>query len=105
MNLQILETMLHQGRDTPLLRFGLGKGYLDGNQPQRAVEHLRRCVEIDPDYTAAWKLLGKALLADGDSAAARSAWSNGVLVAKRKGDRQAEKEMGVFIRRVDKQAV
>jgi len=86
MNLQNLEGMLQRGRDTPLLRFGLGKAYLDVSDSERAVEHLRRCVELDPDYTAAWKILG------------------GVLVAKRKGDRQAEKEMGVFIRRVDKQS-
>ena len=64
--LESLEKMLSQGMDNPMLRFGLGKGYLDAGQPGRAAQHLRRCVELDPKYSAAWKLLGKALQADGD---------------------------------------
>ena len=36
----------------------------------------------------------------GDIAAARHAWENGVLAARRNGDVQAEKEMNVFLRRL-----
>ncbi|MFS2128173.1 tetratricopeptide repeat protein, partial [Pseudomonas sp. Pseusp97] len=53
-----LEKMLAKGVDNPLLRFGLGKGYLDAGDAAKAAEHLRRCVEQDPKYSAAWKLLG-----------------------------------------------
>ncbi len=69
--LESLEKMLAQGIDNPMLRFGLGKGYLDAEQPAKAVKHLRRCVEMNPRYSAAWKLLGKAMQAAGDSAGAR----------------------------------
>ncbi|BBP62494.1 hypothetical protein PHLH5_00350 [Pseudomonas sp. Cab53] len=58
--LDSLEKMLAKGVDNPLLRFGLGKGYLDLGEFPRAAEHLQRCVELDPQYSAAWKLLGKA---------------------------------------------
>ena len=66
----------------------------------RAAAQLHRCVGLDPGYSAAWKLLGKAQHEIGDIAAARHAWENGVLAARRNGDVQAEKEMNVFLRRL-----
>jgi Tfp pilus assembly protein PilF len=98
--LDSLEKMLGKGIDNALLRFGLGKGYLDLNDQAKAAEHLQRCVEFDPGYSAAWKLLGKAQQALGDSAAARTAWQQGISAAQAKGDKQAEKEMSVFLRRL-----
>ena len=102
--LESLEKMLGKGIDNALLRFGLGKGYLDLNQPAKAAEHLQRCVEFDPSYSAAWKLLGKAQVGLGDSAAARAAWEQGISAAQGKGDKQAEKEMTVFLRKLEKSA-
>ncbi|MEN0106523.1 MAG: tetratricopeptide repeat protein [Pseudomonas sp.] len=102
--LESLEKMLGKGIDNALLRFGLGKGYLDLNEPGKAAEHLQRCVDFDPGYSAAWKLLGKAHQALGDTAAARQAWEQGISAAQGKGDKQAEKEMAVFLRKLDKSA-
>ena len=102
--LEGLEKMLARGVDNPLLRFGLGKGYLDQGNTALAAEHLRRCVEQDPKYSAAWKLLGKALEAQGKHDAAREAWTQGVEAARAHGDKQAEKEMTVFLKRLDKRA-
>lgn len=61
MNIEALECMLANGKDGALLRFGLGKGWLDAGNPVRAATHLGRCVVLDPQYSAAWKLLGKSL--------------------------------------------
>ena len=102
--LESLEKMLAKGMDNALLRFGLGKGYLDAGDHARAVEHLQRCVELDPKYSAAWKLLGKAWLAAGDRAQARQAWEQGIQAAVGHGDKQAEKEMIVFLRKLERQA-
>ncbi len=98
--LESLEKMLAQGIDNPMLRLGLGKGYLDADQPGRAAEHLRRCVELNPRYSAAWKLLGKALQAAGDVEGARQAWEQGIATAAAQGDKQAEREMIVFLKRL-----
>ncbi|MCO7556905.1 tetratricopeptide repeat protein [Metapseudomonas otitidis] len=95
-----LEKMLAKGVDNALLRFGLGKGYLDQGDATAATLHLQRCVEQDPAYSAAWKLLGKALESTGDSEGARQAWEQGLSAAQAKGDKQAEKEMGVFLKRL-----
>lgn len=98
--LESLEKMLGKGIDNALLRFGLGKGYLDLGDNAKAAEHLQRCVEFDPKYSAAWKLLGKAHSGFGDTAAARAAWQQGITAAQAHGDKQAEKEMSVFLRRL-----
>jgi Tfp pilus assembly protein PilF len=100
--LESLEKMLAKGMDNALLRFGLGKGYLDAGEPRKAAEHLQRCVEFDPKYSAAWKLLGKAWLGAGDNAQARSAWEQGIQAAIGHGDKQAEKEMAVFLKKLDR---
>jgi hypothetical protein len=57
-------------------------------------------VAQDPHYSAAWKLLGKAQLADGETDAARAAWQRGIDVAETRGDKQAAREMRVFLRRL-----
>ena len=100
--LQSLENMLAKGVDNALLRFGLGKGYLDQGDALLAVTHLSRCVELDPGYSAAWKLLGKAQLASDQPQAAQEAWQKGIAAAVAKGDKQAEKEMQVFLKKLKK---
>ncbi|MBV4461118.1 tetratricopeptide repeat protein [Pseudomonas sp. COR58] len=101
--IESLEKMLAKGVDNALLRFGLGKGYLDLGENAKAAEHLQRCVAFDPKYSAAWKLLGKAQLASGEPAAARQAWEQGLEAARAHGDKQAEKEMTVFLKKLDRQ--
>lgn len=100
--LDSLKKMLAAGKDSSMLRFGLGKGYLDAGDPATAAVHLQRCVEQDPTYSAAWKLLGKALQASGDPEQARQAWKQGLVAAQNRGDKQAEKEISVFLRKLDK---
>lgn len=53
MSTEALEKMLGKGMDNALLRFGLGKGYLDAKDLPRASENLQRCVAFDPSYSAA----------------------------------------------------
>ncbi len=102
MSTEALEKMLAKGMDNALLRFGLGKAHLDDGNAAQAAEHLQRCVAFDPGYSAAWKLLGKALQAAGDAEAARQAWQQGIAAAQTRGDKQAGKEMSVFLRKLDK---
>lgn len=97
-----LEKMLAKGVDNPLLRFGLGKAWLDEGNGAEAAVHLARCVEQDPKYSAAWKLLGKAYQLQGELAAARKAWEDGIVAAQAHGDKQAEKEMTVFLKKLNK---
>ena len=97
-----LEKMLAAGRDNALLRYGLGGECLKLQRNADAVSHLRKAVELDPGYSAAWKLLGKALTEVGNAQDAMQAYRQGIDVAEKKGDKQAAKEMQVFLKRLGK---
>lgn len=96
------EAMLARGQDGALLRFSLGNEYLAAGEPETAADHLRRAVDRDPAYSAAWKALGRALERSGDHDAAADAWRQGIDAAEARGDKQAAKEMQVFLRRLRK---
>lgn len=96
------EGLLAAGKDGALLRFGLGGEYLKAGRAAEAAAHLQAAVAQDPGYSAAWKLLGKALAEAGDAPAAMQAYRTGIAAAEAKGDKQAAKEMVVFLRRLEK---
>ena len=98
-----LEKMLADGRDNALLRFSLGNEYSKLGQFEQAAAHLQQAVVHDPNYSAAWKLLGKALNEAGRLQEAVAAYQSGIAVAEKKGDKQAAKEMTVFAKRIEKQ--
>lgn len=93
------EAMLAAGKDSSLVRYGLGLEYLKRAEPARAVEHLAKALEADPGHSAAWKVYGRALAAAGDPGGAARAYESGIAVAEGRGDVQAAKEMRVFLRR------
>jgi len=89
-------------RDGALLRYSIGNEYLKAGDAANAAVQLREAVARDPNYSAAWKLLGKALSEAGDAEGALAAYRSGIAVAEKRGDRQAAKEMQVFARRLEK---
>lgn len=97
-----LEAMLEAGKETALLRFSLGEICFQAGEPETAAGHLARAVELDPDYSAAWKLYGRALEHCGRRAEAETAFTRGIDIAETQGDNQAAKEMRVFRKRLDK---
>jgi Tfp pilus assembly protein PilF len=95
-----LLALLEDEPDDALLRFTLGKEYLDGGDAAAALPHLERAVAVDPRYTVAYRYLGAALERIGRAADAASAWERGIAVAEDTGDLQAGKEMRVFLERL-----
>jgi predicted Zn-dependent protease len=100
--LESLLKLVGTPRDGALLRFSLGSEYLKAGDPASAAAHLREAVARDPQYSAAWKLLGKALAGTGAAGEALVAYERGIAVAEARGDKQAAKEMTVFARRLRK---
>jgi Flp pilus assembly protein TadD len=100
--LESLEKLRGTPRDGALLRYSLGLEHLKAGSRERAIAELREAVARDARYSAAWKLLGRALAEEGRADEARAAWARGIEAARAKGDRQAEKEMAVFLRRLEK---
>jgi len=95
-----LEALLASGVDAPTLRYTLAKHYLDAGEADKAVAHAEVAVELDADYSAGWRLLGQAQAAAGRPGDAARSFERGIEVASRSGDRQVEKEMQVFLKRL-----
>lgn len=102
-SIESLEKLIGSARDGALLRYSLGTEYAKAGDPARAVKELKEALARDPGYSAAWKALGKTLEQQSLRAEALEAYRSGIEAARRKGDRQAEKEMTVFARRLERQ--
>ncbi|HET9818159.1 MAG TPA: tetratricopeptide repeat protein [Rhodanobacteraceae bacterium] len=98
--IDLLRAQLGGARDGALLRYSLGAALLDEGDANEAVTQLRAALDFKSNYSAAWKLLGKANLANGDPDAASQAWRRGITVAESNGDVQAAREMRVFLKRL-----
>lgn len=97
---ETLEKLLLTGKDSPILRLSLGNIYLIQAENQKALAHLLKAIELDSHYSAAWKALGKVYIALGDNHRAMDAYTRGIVVAEKKGDKQAAREMRVFLNRL-----
>lgn len=85
-----------------MLRFTLGNAYYKDKQFDKAAEHLREAVAMKPSYSTAWKVLGRVLADDEQFQDALQAYDAGLMAAKENGDKQVEKEITVFRKRVVK---
>jgi predicted Zn-dependent protease len=99
-----LEALLTKGGDNAALRLALASRYLDAGNAAAAVGHAEAAVRLDPEYSAGWKALGRALAAAGRNADAIAAYERGTAVAEKRGDQQAAKEMRVFSSRLKRAA-
>lgn len=97
-----LEAILERGGDSAGLRYALGCEYLKAGDPARAAEHLGKAVALEPDYSAAWKQLGRAQSDAGLEDQAMDTYRRGIRVANERGDIQAAREMSVFLKRLRK---
>jgi uncharacterized protein HemY len=100
--LRSFERMLASGKDSALLRYSIGNEHVKAGEWNAAIDALEHAVALDATYTAAWKLYASALAHTGRDAEALDAYRRGIVVARQKGDRQAEKEMAVFARRIER---
>ncbi len=97
-----LRAQLGGPHDGALLRFSLGNALLSRGETDAAVAQLRAALAFERNYSAAWKALGAALTQMGAHAEAMAAYRNGIATAEARGDKQAEKEMRVFLRRLER---
>ena len=101
--IESFEALLASGQDNEMLRYTLGNAYFTQKQYTKAAEHLRAALKHKPDYSAAWKVLGRVLAEQEQWHDALAAFDAGLAVAESNGDKQTAKEMTVFRRRVVKQ--
>ena len=97
---EALERMLAAGRDGALLRMSLALAYHRREDPQTALTHVDKAIELGPDFTAAHRLQGLLALDLGDNAKAEAAFDKALEVAQRRGELQLVKELTVRLRRL-----
>lgn len=95
-----LEGLLASGSDSAMLRFGLGSAYFNEKKYQQAIPHLQKCIETDNSYSAAYKLLGRAQMKLGLDKQARTTLEAGLKQASLSGDKQTEREIQVFLKKL-----
>src|SRR5262245_30668544 len=82
-------------------RFGYGSALFDVGRYAEAVLEFREAIRLKPDYSAAFRDLGKALERSGAPAEAMRVYGQGIPIAERNGDLQTLKEMQVFLKRLE----
>ncbi len=90
---EIFAQMARDQPDNEMIWYGLGSEYVKEANWSEAVEALRRVIKLNPNYTAAYQMLGTALANSGAPVAAREAWTEGVAVATRAGAWKARQHM------------
>ena len=95
-------SMLENGTDNALLRYSLGNAYFTDAEYETAAKHLKVALEHEQKYSAAWKMLGRSFIELDLFTEAVDTLQQGIAIAAEKGDKQAEKEMSVFLRRAKK---
>ena len=88
--------------DDAMVRFGFAAAYLDAGQGEAAAVEYAETVRLKPDYSAAYRGLGRALERVGRTAEAKAAYEKGLEVATGTGDLQTKREIEVFLRRMGK---
>jgi thioredoxin-like negative regulator of GroEL len=94
-----LEEILADDPDDHTARFMLATELAKAGRHAHAVPHFAAVISADADYTAAYRGMGRALVAMGQAELARPVFEKGLSVAERTGDYQSGKEMEVFLRR------
>ena len=100
MDIDALKRMIEGGRDGAMARLTLGEAMAREGDAQAAREHLQKAIEYDPDYSAAWRALGRLQLAAGDTGAAAQTFRDGLAAARRRGDMQIVRELEVRLKRL-----
>ncbi len=101
---EIFRRLLEKDPNNPMVLFSLGSELFKEKNYLEAWEYLARAVENKPDYSVAYRMLGRAHYEIGEDDEARRVFARGGAVAQENGDLQTVKEIDVFMRRLEKRA-
>jgi uncharacterized protein HemY len=91
--IDVFKTLAEQQPDDVMIWYGLGTEYSKLEQWTEAASALERVIELNPDYTAAYQMLGSALMGAGKNDDARAVWTKGIEAADRTGAWKARQHL------------
>ena len=97
--------LLERDSRNPMVLYSLGNELFKESRYEEARDHLQRAIENKPDYSVAYRMLGRAHYELHEDAEARDVFLKGKEVAQENGDLQTVKEIDVFLRRLQKREV
>lgn len=96
--------LLQRDPDNPMVLCSLGTELFKQGEFPEARDHLQRAVRNKPDYSVAYRMLGRAHYELNEDEEARRVFTQGREVAERNGDLQTVKEIDIFLRRLEKRS-
>ena len=99
---EMFRKLLERDPENPMVLLSLGNELFKEGEYAEAREHLRRAIENKPDYSVAYRMLGRAHYELHEDAEARRVFTEGREVAQKNGDLQTVREIDVFMRRLEK---
>ena len=99
---EMFRKLLEKDPENPMILFSLGNELFKEGEYGEARTHLRRAIAYKPDYSVAYRTLGRAHYELREDAEARRVFTEGREVAEKNGDLQTVREIDVFMRRLEK---
>ncbi len=96
--------LVEKDPENPMILFSLGNELFKEEKYEEAKGHLQKAVENKPDYSVAFRTLGRTHFELGENEEARNVFERGREVAQANGDLQTVKEIDVFMKRLEKRA-
>ena len=94
--------LLQRDSDNPMILYSLGNELFREGRYEEARDLLQRAITNKPDYSVAYRMLGRAHYELNENTEAREVFLNGKEVARGNGDLQTVKEIDVFLRRLQR---
>jgi predicted Zn-dependent protease len=91
--IEVFTAMLTEQPENAMIWYGLASEQSKLENWSEAAKSLREVVRLNPDYTAAYQMLGTALVKVDDIAGAQAAWRDGIEAAGRTGAWKAGQHM------------
>jgi predicted Zn-dependent protease len=95
--IEIFTAMLAEQPGNAMIWYGLASEQYKLEKWAEAAKSLRSVVSLNPDYTAAYQMLGTVLTNTGDLAGAQQAWRDGIEAADRTGAWKAKQHMRALL--------
>jgi uncharacterized protein HemY len=99
---EMFRKLLEKDPENPMILFSLGNELFKEGEYAQARTYLRRAVANKPDYSVAYRTLGRAHYELHEDADALQVFTEGREVAEKNGDLQTVREIDVFMRRLEK---
>jgi predicted Zn-dependent protease len=95
--IEIFTAMLVEQPENAMIWYGLANEQCKLENWAEAAKSLRQVVRLNPDYTAAYQMLGTVLANAGDLSGAQQVWRDGVEAADRTGAWKAREHMRALL--------